>query len=386
MNDWFNLLGPAKIVSNIIAGFREGQSFVLQLPLNTHAGLMEAVAQAARFNDLYCDFIHPEPSLEPIEFLYDRFHPDGRAITEDVMLRELYDQPDFQGKVLIIKVLHETQIPEWVSFLERFAHYSRNNVSQFLRTEFMLSVVSDRCPLVRQSDPLLVNLIVDGIVQKCDAVYYAHLQLARQGQRSPEKTQLHAEAAAALALWDFRLCEILCRASLSHLLDFCDTGYRHESIVYTTLLNYAQESGWREINENSGDEELWRAGILHGFENRLEEHSAWLAMKECTEKLCQRVWTAQVTALFPILEKYRRQYIDRYHDLLTDDQTAYNGQTFDCAIEDLEIRQIWHQLRNHQKMPEQSRKHLAVLRNVRNDLAHGKVVSSDDVNTLLWAV
>ena len=382
MNEWFNLLGPAQFISRIIDGFRDGLSYVLQLPYNIHADLMDAITQALQYNELVWEYIYSEPTLEPIDILYTYFNPGGRAVTEDARLRELYRQPEFKCKVLIPKAFPESSIPAWVGFMERFAHFTRNNINQAERTEILLIVVSDRRPLVKQSDPLLANKIVDDIVQKCDMVYFAHQLLAQQ-QRSPEKIQLHAEIAATLALWDFRLCEKLCRIQLNQLLDFCNAQSYQESTVYRMLLNYAQESGWQEITENSNEHDLWRAGIQHGFENQSEEHSAYLAIKGQHKKLCKRVWTAQITVLFPIIEKYRQHYVNQYRNFLIEDRTAYNGQTYDCHIENLEIGQIWYQLYSHKKIPERSRKHLTVLRNVRNEIAHGKVVLSEDVNNLL---
>jgi hypothetical protein len=338
--------------------------------------LVEAVDQALRRKGLGCKFVPAVSDMEPLELLCRRFCPEGRAITEDARLRELYAHDAFSGKIFILDGLLESGIDVWLAFLERFAHFTRNNINDFLRTAILIPIVSGSRPIVTRGDPLLNNLVADGIVRKCDMVYYAYGQLADQERRMPAKNQLHAEIAAALALWDFEICKKLCQEDLGQLLDVCARPIPEKLTLCEMLREYAVKAGWRELAEIQDVQALWRAGVLYTFEKRAEEHSAWIALRErWNNVLTKRIWSAQVTVLFPLLEEYRRYYLEQYRDILAGVE--------DCQLDDLEIRQIWYHLRQHNKVAARQRAHLALMRNVRNALAHGEAISGRDLNSLL---
>ena len=136
----------------------------------------------------------------------------------------------------------------------------------------------------------------------------------------------------------------------------------------------ARVRGWSTTEDLASPAAQWH-GVRQPFEGRLKTHSAWLALAGRKEVLAQRVWNGQVAALFPLLERHRRDLLNSHRGFLHVPWSTLYGRTI-VEIEDLEFSHIADQLRL------QNLEHLRPvydfvywLRAIRNDLAHLNCVS-----------
>ena len=93
---------------------------------------------------------------------------------------------------------------------------------------------------------------------------------------------------------------------------------------------------------------------------------------ETDDHPCERVWAAQVSVLFPLLERERRSMLDSHREFLRLPHTREDGTQIRC-LSKLEIGDLAAQARLGGPL-ETERQRLGWLRRVRNALAHNEVV------------
>jgi hypothetical protein len=98
-----------------------------------------------------------------------------------------------------------------------------------------------------------------------------------------------------------------------------------------------------------------------------------------TAELRQRIWRAQLRALFPWIEELRQRVISRHRrQLIVDQQQRLLGIR---SLEEIEFGGLAHQLRS--KVSPVEADLLRVLSRIRNDLAHHRIVAAADLSVVL---
>jgi len=369
MADWFSYLGPSGFLATIIGDFREGRSVVLQVPRHTHLGLLDAIrCEATKENQF--DWIELDNTRDaPLALVWKTFGSSISPTTPEHKVKALYDIPAFQNRIIVPLNVTPDKIQNWLEFMELFAHVSRG-IDPFRRTEFLLLIEAGNKPIVKKSDPLLYNRIADNLVHKWDTLYRTHAHLHSVTKSVTEK-QLHAEVAAALALWDDRLCATLCNFRLDQLMN--PIGY---------LSDYARELQWQDL-ASANEERLWMEGVCQTYAGRMESHSAFLALHNLHNQLEERIWKAQVTVLLPLIEQCRQTALMNYGYLLDVPHEDGHGSII-RDVKDLEVSHILYQLNSKKRNGfVQEKAILAALRNARNALAHGETVAANDLRVIM---
>lgn len=369
MADWFSYLGPSGFISTVVDDFREGRSVVLQIPRNTHLGLLQAIQHEATKENRFEWTTVDTSNDTPLASIWNTFAPDHSAVTTENKIKALYALPQFQNHIVVPASVAEDQIAPWLEFMELFAHVSRG-IDPFRRTEILLIVESGNKPIVQKSDPLLYNRIADNLVHKWDTLYRAHAHLHAVTKSVREK-QLHAEVAAALALWDDQLCSGLCSIRLDQLMN--PTAY---------LTCCACDRGWQNLSESDHDR-LWMEGIYQTYGEKAQCHSAFLALLGRKDELESRIWKAQVTVLLPLIEQCRQHAIATFRYLLQVPHEDGHGGVI-SQVDDLEISHILYQLNTNRRYDFSKEKvFFAAIRNARNALAHGETVTPADLKVIM---
>ncbi len=98
-----------------------------------------------------------------------------------------------------------------------------------------------------------------------------------------------------------------------------------------------------------------------------------------TDELRARIWRAQLTSLFPLLEVERQRFVQRFRDLLyVNNFTRGLGVS---SVDELEFGALNRQISD--KLSEKDANRLAAMTRIRNALAHRKPAEPEDVRHLL---
>jgi hypothetical protein len=280
--------------------------------------------------------LHPvelrvSPEQSPASAVADVF---GTAPTLDALLNPILDQ---ELAILFLAKLEKRDLNGWSVFLERFAA---------ARSSGRLG------PSLLVIDPPTGLTIPNGVLAKDwrtglrrgDLVIWAeeHLPTTREG--------LAADVAVALAVelcgWRLDLGASLAQAGLDDLADPISwLSRRPEEPIF-------------------GTNPLCPLAIL--VENRGVE-------------LQQRIWKAQLTALFPALESLRLELVTKHRGRLQlDEHLRGLGIT---SVEEIELGALRFLLRNYLTRPDAMQ--LDVLARARNKLAHRQPVSPEDTRQML---
>jgi len=168
---------------------------------------------------------------------------------------------------------------------------------------------------------------------------------------------------AELSLWDPEIIALGAALPLADIL-----------VPESWLANLARVRGWSAAEDLTSPAAQWR-GLRQPFEGRHRTHSAWLALAGRNDVIAQRIWNGQVTALFPLLERHRRDLLNSHRGFLHVPWSTLYGKTIN-EIEDLEFSHVADQLRLQNLARLQPVYDFVYwLRDIRNDLAHLNCVS-----------
>lgn len=144
--------------------------------------------------------------------------------------------------------------------------------------------------------------------------------------------------------------------------------------------NAARPDLWADLWERghgiTNDRPTWQNGHGCQWGDEFVPHSAWLA-KNDRRRLIKRVWTGQVAALLPWIEQYRMRIADGYQSVL---KLGVDGSQFRSSIEDLDWGPIVYAIKKAAS-DSQVLGVAVALRDVRNELAHGRPVLWETVKT-----
>jgi hypothetical protein len=353
MIDFWQLPEPARFIRTVVEDLRAGYNVVLAIPDHVPGGwatTFRAALFAASLPRL--EGIQPDGST-PISAIYKalRLGPCSPRAT----VSGLCDQAGFRGRILHVQQFTPDAWQAWSNFLQDYEDACRH-LELAERTLFIVTLAGE----LAISAPAPANLLrvhrwldrMDGLNARLHAANLLAANTQTHWQR-----QLTVALLAELALWD---PEVVTAGASLPLADILEPG--------SWLVQIAVARGWSVTDDLMSPAAEWR-GLRQLFEGRRCTHSAWLALADRKEALAHRVWSGQVAALFPILERHRRGLLYCYRRLL---RVPWSTQFATInELEDLELNHIADQLRPQSRGDLRDvYEFVSWLRDVRNDLAH----------------
>ena len=347
MNIW-HLPGPAEFLGAVERSLRDGESVILRFPEGSPAGFEMALSvQMADCGPLGRVEVNASVTLtagEPLCQLMEQFAPELTAIS-DLTAVDLCEVEGFGGRLIWIEGLQNGSCPAWQTFLENYAHASRN-VSRLRRTLFVAPMGTDKTVASGRDVALKVHDWA-GVVDEMDLVFLANHRLRSREIEGTLRTLL-VMTVARVAAWDCTIAERLAEAGPEDILD-----------PMQLLRSAAQERGWTSETLPS---------FSHGTESGAGvTHAALAAIREPGE-IQRRMWSAQVSVLLPVVELHRLAIIREHrHQIVA--ELRRNGQKEDA--EALEVGELAFLL-SRAGFDDDVTSRAEGLRHARNVLAHGK--------------
>ncbi len=345
MYPFWSLPGPGSFVESIIDDVRVGKNVVLRLPQFQPPGL-EAVLRQKVSEESWC--WHPLRTTEhqlPLAELQDRFQQSStRYKRRDI--QQLLDSSDFEGNVIWLGGIGGAEWVRWKPFIEEYQHACRNK-PESRRSLFIIPLSGEVAQHPPNQEITLTIHSWCGSVSELDMIFYATLLL--KGSRLAEKQKLLlATTVAKLSLWDPNMAERLARSQINEILS-----------PIGLLRKIAEERTWTDERAPN-----WQDGSLNRVDGIEQVHSAYLAATD-SKAVDARIWSAQISVIFPLLEEQRRNILLRIQN--QHQVPIKMGETIIDNLWDLELGQLAYFLKynKHPLYPSAARLH-----RIRNSLAH----------------
>lgn len=187
-------------------------------------------------------------------------------------------------------------VQEWMAFLSAYERECRL-IDVFDRSVLVVATDGVSPRLLPSPETHLRVHTYDGYARPHDCYMYAWGLLGVE-EKQAWRTELKIALCAQLAQWDPHLCEVLSDCNIRSILE------PGSSVVALP----AAEDAYAAADADDG----WARGILQRRDGQVVYHSGWLAKGTISQEFQQRVWTAQVQVIFPLIEQVRRQAIERY--------------------------------------------------------------------------
>ncbi|MGI5861121.1 MAG: hypothetical protein ACOX6T_03580 [Myxococcales bacterium] len=345
---FWELPGPSSFAAEIDRLVQAGESVAVVFPPGTPAGLRSLLVARARA-DGRCWYQLRPGNEQPIEALADLVGAPVPCGTHAA--RELAHE--LCATAIWIEGLSEDRAKPWVELLTDFARAARSEPAG--TTGSLLLVVGPETA-VRAEIGLRV-LKWRGRLRYEDAL----IHLADFSESGSVEERLRLAIAVELAGWDLELARQLAERSLAELL-------RPTRI----LQEEARARGWRR----PGTRDRWAVGWSDQWRGSPFDHPAALALEEREQEITQRVWNAELTVLFPLIEERRCALLPQLRPFLRAPIETPTGRIE--TVEDLEIGQIWYQVR-HSRLSAATKTRIMGLANMRRALAHVEPIDPKDL-------
>jgi len=343
MNTW-SLPGPSGFLEEVERSLRDGASVVLRFPGSMPADLEQALRTLVD-NSWIWTVTRLDGHSTVFDGLCDRFAPRLPALTGANIL-DLCQAEEFQGRLIWLDGLDLDNWPTWRTFLGEYAQASRD-VPTFGRTLFIAPLAGTPIGEPPEKDVTLVTHDWRDVVDQMDLLFFTHHRL---GERRIEQTQraLLATTIAQVSAWDLDIAEQMLDEDKEVILA---PGQMLQSI--------ALERGWTA--ETPAE---WQLGTASG---RGSTHAALASLSEPAHEIQRRLWSAQASVLFPVIEAQRHEIIQDNLPRLV----AYQRNEYDASVEPyaLEIGPLA-DIVDRRGFDSQVRKRVLRLRRARNALAH----------------
>jgi hypothetical protein len=355
---WWELPGPSAFLADVLRTLHNGVNAVVMVPDVCPGPIRQPILRGLRREDcLSIDELpaSTSPSTRPAALVQAACGLEpGIATAADLVRCQR-----FRGRAVYVRELSAGAWPAWMRFLDEYASAVRR-LEEHERSVFCVEV-SPTLPGLPQDDVTLRVLRWQGVVGQLDMLLFA-LKLQPQAIRTlgPVLQHIHARSVAELAGFDGCLAQELSTLGLEDLPNA--TGL---------CLRFGQRKGWC-ASMRSG----WETGTLARVDGDDVEHLGWLAHRpDFGRALSRRLWRAQVTVVFPLLETLRWQVIDRHHRSLRIPWENRSGVV--QQVGDLELGDLAVQL--HRVAPSGLVETLRTLRTMRNKLAHLECLSCEEL-------
>lgn len=360
--------GPHMFAQRVADSLREGCNIVLRLPEHMPAGLASAVRRALGDSQVWrwrTWHLDQQPCKSLCTLLAQRFCPELPAWS-GLMPQRLLEHPGFGGNIVWLEGITSDVWQEWRSFLEAYSHACKS-YSVIDRTLVCLVLQGACASLPLTTDVCLVEHRWYGFVRSVDMLVYC------TGLLQETETKLHSRLSVSiavhLALWDPLLATRLLEADLAMLL-------QPEEL----LRNLAQERGW--AHSTLQRERYWCLGAADRIDGDERVHSAALAVLNNHHEIKHRLWKAEMTVLYPMIEERRMAMINRLRNKL---RPAHGAKTpGDGDLYALEWRDILERLKTSTgREPCVALAEAKLLRDIRNTLAHQRLLEKSQLQGLL---
>ncbi|OQX01538.1 MAG: hypothetical protein BWK80_59740 [Desulfobacteraceae bacterium IS3] len=354
--DWWNLPGPQCFIQNIVQDMRDGRNVIICLPEHSPERLALAVRESLDEEGGW-ERIDYQNSLEslPVDFLYQYYVNDCQA-EENRTIPNLFSHDGIRGKIIWLDGISAVSWTLWREFIIRYESVCRG-MSILGRTVFCIPLKGISTIQMPGEEVCLSVRKYTGISDSIDMLIYAS-HLTRTFGFSGVKAKLVPVIISKISLWDAHLAESLSRQSFETLLSPSEF-----------LKKTAIERGW--LNEEGEIiAPLWELGMKDIFEGEECLHSSILINETETSELQRRLWSAEVSVLYPYIEEQRQIILNHLKRFLSVPYTTRFGEVI-TDIKDLEIGHIEAVLSNNSSFRDREmRKRISDLRKMRNDLAH----------------
>ena len=365
---WWTMPGPEEFPKFIEDDLRAGRNVVVPLPQFAPSGLRAVVSERIQRTELYSfrtlDLAEVEPSVTdcPSRLLHDQFAhlPPGVEPTP----QSLAKCSKLSETVVWISGVGEQNWEVWRRFLELYKDACRD-VAVHERLLFVVPVVGIRPNDSPQADIALSVRPYRNTVGRLDMWLFTW-HLLRTSSTSALYRDLAVAIVSEIAGIDPCLAETLAAARLE---DQLNPG--------PLLRDFAKERNWdpdlKQRQTDLTEEDEWRLGLSDLRDGTRLLHSA--AAVDQQVMLRKRVWRGQMTVLFPFLEDIRTRFIHQYRSLLS---VPVNTEWETISdIDSLEIAHLVYQL--GRKIGRDSRADLDACRRIRNELAHLRPLSAEEL-------
>ena len=360
MSLFWQLPEPARYLRAIIDDLRAGSNIVLTIPDHSPHGCAAALGTALSTIGL-TPFQELQPNGSPPIATIHELLALGPCPPSPTVL-DLCDNHGFRRRVIHVQSFTSGTWQAWSNFLIEYEDACRQ-LEVPDRTLFVVTLSGE----LAISAPTQANLLrIHPWLARMDGLnirLHAADLLGASNILIPWQRQLAVATLAELALWDPEVVTAGVSLPLDEILE-----------PAPWLAQIATARGWSPSDDPKSTASQWR-GLRQNFEGRPRTHAAWLAIAGRSEALSQRLWTAQIAALFPFLERHRRGFIHCYRQLFRLPWPTKLGQI--DYVEDLELNHIADQFRpqSHGGLRDVYR-FVTWLRDIRNELAHLKPASA----------
>jgi len=343
MNRWV-LPGPDAFLSRVERSVRDGANIVIafpeQVPLDFESELRARCDGAIHFSAL-----HVGSDSRPVDFLFDRYAPrvpagPARSSTH------LCEQEAFQGQLLWLDGLVPDNWHNWNEFLSEYAHSCRA-FSPLTRTVLALPIAGSCLAGLPNPDVTVAVHCWQDVVDETDMFVLASNRLRQCGVAAKRRALLSATV-SRVAIWDLELAERLLAQPPEVILS-----------PWELLREFGKEKGWtRETPAR------WELGTADGSGAR---HSALAIFDISPRELQRRLWSAQASTLFPLIEELRHKIISENLRRIPCPVQTREGVVADPF--DIEVNLLCYLLDNN-RSTRSLREQVRRLRAARNALAH----------------
>lgn len=296
-------------------------------------------------------------SLTPGRFILDRYASSesvrcGYRERSDYTIQEYLKQESVLRKTIIwIKGVPKSDIESWLSFCKGF-NYPMDDGNIIIELRYKGNIASTAC----------VDVIdFDKHVNSFDIQLFNSLIL-------DQKKNYTASWKRYISILAANLCKLDAELSM-HFIS--DTDFKKVDPI-SAINNFAENP----LFINRGRE-------------KYANHILSLCRQEKTNKIRRRVWSAQLQALFPIIELERLNIIQKYEDEISNALYFNNIEQYDESVKnayDVEIGTLKYMFthKNILYIPDDNiRNKIECLHKCRNKLAHMECCSLDEVKYLL---
>ena len=363
---WWNMItGPHFIVSKVVDALICNHMVILMIPVDLpwrHAMRMaiEMEFRGRLNNDIIIeqiDVVDDNPNNDnPGEFILSRFATPAIKLgyRKSVSIQDYIScKGVIKNRVVWVNGLREETAKQWIDFCRGFKHGIIENGLFVLEIQGDKAITDDVQPLelidykkhISSYDVQLFNSFILNNQKKYNDVWKKYI--------------------AAL------------------VADVCDTD-AEISAKLLEIVNFKEQSVLDGVRQISKMQEYKRRG-------EAPNHILSLCRNGHIEQINQRIWTAQVQVLFPIIELERVRIIEKYKDEIQDVLDYKSVRQFEERLKnafDAELGTLCYLMNQwlygNQVIPyENERARISFLRKCRNQLAHGDCCTPEQVTQLL---
>lgn len=366
---WWEMPGPRHFAQRVVTSLREGKNVLLQLPAGYPEGLRSSIQLASgRAAERSRHFTVATGSKHrPLALLYA--NSTHKVPEPGMAVSTLANHPAFAGQLIWIDGVGSDNWPLWRQFMLEYEHACRA-ISEYERSLICLTLVGPVADTEETPGPQIC-LDIWRYAQQAgilDTLLYTAM-IMPDGGLVGVKRRVAIAAIAQLAQWDPAVCEWLSRQSLATILR-----------PQATLEDFGRQRGW-----DHGDyEPSWCHGTFEVVDETPRQHSAICALQCDSRELARRVWVAQLSELFPLLEQRRQELLSDLDAYLSIPFTTGYGEVITLK-EDLELGHILWQLSQLQRSGRRDSRIIQAvqtihrLKKMRDTLAHLKVLEEDEL-------